>query len=78
MVLHYGVAIFVGEETPFSRSSSSNRDLDFESGRGVSNAETPSVVLQDIAMKCGTKVIGKRFIARDKLRADHICILSSI
>lgn len=77
MVLQYGDAFFVGEEIPFSRSSSSNRDLDFEAGRGVSNGETPAVVLQDIAMKCGTKVIEKRFIARE-LRADHICILSSI
>lgn len=74
MVLYYGDAFFVAEEIPFSRSSSSNRDLDFESGRGVSNAETSTVVLQEIAMKCGTKVIGKRFIARDKLRVDHICI----
>ncbi|GAV74436.1 dsrm domain-containing protein/NIF domain-containing protein [Cephalotus follicularis] len=47
---------FSGEEIPLSRSSSSNRDLDFESGRGVSNAETPAVALQDIALKCGTKV----------------------
>ncbi|KAE7995638.1 hypothetical protein FH972_000412 [Carpinus fangiana] len=45
-----------GEEIPFRRPSSSNRDLDFESGRGVSNADTPAVVLQEIAMKCGTKV----------------------
>ncbi|XP_042941676.1 RNA polymerase II C-terminal domain phosphatase-like 1 isoform X2 [Carya illinoinensis] len=47
---------FSGEDIPLSRPSSSNRDFDFESGRGVSNAETPAGVLQDIAMKCGTKV----------------------
>lgn len=45
-----------GEEIPYGRSTSSNRDLDFESGRGISNGETPAGVLQDIAMKCGTKV----------------------
>ncbi|KAF5473108.1 hypothetical protein F2P56_009748 [Juglans regia] len=47
---------FSGEDIPLSRPSSSNRDLDFESGRGVPNEETPAGVLQDIAMKCGTKV----------------------
>jgi RNA polymerase II C-terminal domain phosphatase-like 1/2 len=55
-VILWGYAFFVGEEIPFRRPSSSNRDLDFESGRGVSNADTPAVVLQEIAMKCGTKV----------------------
>ncbi|CAL9015431.1 unnamed protein product [Prunus brigantina] len=45
-----------GEEIPLSRSSSSNRDVDFESGRAISNAETPTGVLQEIAMKCGAKV----------------------
>lgn len=47
---------FSGEDMPLSRSSSRNRDLDFESGRVVSSAETPAGVLQDIAIKCGTKV----------------------
>ncbi|XP_030969184.1 RNA polymerase II C-terminal domain phosphatase-like 1 [Quercus lobata] len=47
---------FSGEDIPLGRSSSSSRDVDFESGRGVSNAETPAGVLHDIAMKCGTKV----------------------
>ncbi|GMY37319.1 RNA polymerase II C-terminal domain phosphatase-like 1 [Fagus crenata] len=47
---------FSGEEIQLSRSSSSTRDVDFESGRGISNAETTAGVLQDIAMKCGTKV----------------------
>lgn len=37
--------------------SFSKKDLDFESGRGVSNAETPVGVLQDIAKKCGTEVL---------------------
>ena len=39
-----------------SRSSSSSRDFDFESGRDVSSAETPVGVIQEIAIKCGTKV----------------------
>ncbi|XP_043807812.1 RNA polymerase II C-terminal domain phosphatase-like 1 isoform X3 [Manihot esculenta] len=47
---------FSGEEIPLSRSSSSNRDLDFESERAVPSAETPVGVLQEIAMKCGAKV----------------------
>lgn len=47
---------FEGEEVPLGRSSS-NRDLDFESGRGAPYAETPAVGLQEIAMKCGTKVL---------------------
>ncbi|XP_050370211.1 RNA polymerase II C-terminal domain phosphatase-like 1 isoform X2 [Argentina anserina] len=51
-----GYHSFSGEESPLYRSSSSNRDFDFESGRPVSNAETPASVLQEIAMKCGTKV----------------------
>ncbi|KAJ0018280.1 hypothetical protein Pint_10632 [Pistacia integerrima] len=47
---------FSGDEVPLSRSSSSNKDFDFESGRDVSSAETPAAVLQDIAIKCGAKV----------------------
>ncbi|KAJ8761413.1 hypothetical protein K2173_001544 [Erythroxylum novogranatense] len=47
---------FSGDEIPSVRSSSSNRDLDFESERAVSSAESPAVVLQGIAMKCGVKV----------------------
>ncbi|KAJ6364168.1 hypothetical protein OIU76_029164 [Salix suchowensis] len=46
---------FQGEETPLNRSSS-NRDLDLESERAFSSTETPVEVLQEIAMKCGTKV----------------------
>ncbi|KAJ6925295.1 hypothetical protein NC651_009835 [Populus alba x Populus x berolinensis] len=45
---------FQGEESPLSRSSS-NRDLDLESERAFSSTETPVEVLQEIAMKCGTK-----------------------
>ncbi|XP_068323936.1 RNA polymerase II C-terminal domain phosphatase-like 1 [Pyrus communis] len=45
-----------GEEIPLSRSSSMNRDVDFESGRAISNAETPAGALQEIARKCGAKV----------------------
>lgn len=50
-----GYHSFSGEEVPLGRSSS-NRDLDFESGRGAPYAETPAVGLQEIAMKCGTKL----------------------
>ncbi|CAK7350626.1 unnamed protein product [Dovyalis caffra] len=46
---------FQGEETPLSRSSS-NRDLDLESERAFASAETPVEALQEIALKCGTKV----------------------
>lgn len=52
-----GLCFLKGEEPPLNRSSSSNRDFDYESGRAISNAETPAGVLQEIAMKCGTKVI---------------------
>ncbi|KAK2436791.1 RNA polymerase II C-terminal domain phosphatase [Trifolium repens] len=45
-----------GDDIPFGRSSSSHRDLDSEFGRSVLHADTPAVVLQEIAMKCGTKV----------------------
>ncbi|XP_068469989.1 RNA polymerase II C-terminal domain phosphatase-like 1 isoform X2 [Phaseolus vulgaris] len=44
------------DEIPFSRSSSSHRDLDSESSHSVFHADTPVVVLQEIALKCGTKV----------------------
>ncbi|KAK8524449.1 hypothetical protein V6N12_029315 [Hibiscus sabdariffa] len=47
---------FSGVEIPLGRSSSSHKDLDFESGRSVPSGETPAGVLQDIAMKCGAKV----------------------
>lgn len=47
---------FPGEEAPLGRSSSSNRNLDVESGRSVPYVETPVGMLQDIATKCGTKV----------------------
>ncbi|XP_061984320.1 RNA polymerase II C-terminal domain phosphatase-like 1 [Populus nigra] len=46
---------FQVEETPLSRSSS-NRDLDLESERAFTISETPVEVLQEIAMKCETKV----------------------
>ena len=51
-----GICIFAGEEISLSRSSSSNREADFDSGPSVSNAESPAGVLQEIGMKCGTKV----------------------
>ncbi|KAH7545969.1 RNA polymerase II C-terminal domain phosphatase-like 1 [Ziziphus jujuba] len=51
-----GYHSFSGEEIPLSRSSSSNKEVDFESSRAVSIAETPAGALHEIAMKCGTKV----------------------
>lgn len=59
--------VFEGEEIPLSRSSSSNRDVDFESGRAISNAETPTGVLQEIAMKCGAKVFCAVCLAKENL-----------
>ncbi|RZC03695.1 RNA polymerase II C-terminal domain phosphatase-like 1 isoform D [Glycine soja] len=47
---------FSGDDIPFSRSFSSHRDLDSESGHSVLHADTPVAVLQEIALKCGTKV----------------------
>ncbi|XP_058200858.1 RNA polymerase II C-terminal domain phosphatase-like 1 isoform X2 [Rhododendron vialii] len=46
---------FSGEDVPLGRSPSS-RDLDVELGRVDLYAETPAGALQDIAIKCGTKV----------------------
>ncbi|XP_058084156.1 RNA polymerase II C-terminal domain phosphatase-like 1 isoform X2 [Magnolia sinica] len=46
-----------GDEMPLGRTSSGNRNLHFESGRVTAQyPETPAGVLQEIAMKCGTKV----------------------
>ncbi|XP_044497086.1 RNA polymerase II C-terminal domain phosphatase-like 1 isoform X2 [Mangifera indica] len=53
---HSSYNSFSGDEVPLSRSFSSYKDFDFESGRDVSSAETPATVLQDIAIKCGAKV----------------------
>ncbi|KAJ4850774.1 hypothetical protein Tsubulata_013825 [Turnera subulata] len=47
---------FSGDDMSLNRSSASSRDLDFETDRAVPSTETPVGVLQDIAMKCGTKV----------------------
>ncbi|KAL7243788.1 hypothetical protein ACSBR1_016083 [Camellia fascicularis] len=47
---------FSGEEVPLGRSSSSSRELDVEPGRVDPYTETPIGALQDIAIKCGTKV----------------------
>ncbi|KAK4347129.1 hypothetical protein RND71_033468 [Anisodus tanguticus] len=46
-----------GEEVSLGRSSSSNRDLDLEPGHYDPYLETPAGALQDIAFKCGTKVL---------------------
>ena len=55
---------FKGEEVSLCRSASSSRELDVEPGRFDPYVETPSGALQDIAIKCGTKVlrIGGYFI----------------
>lgn len=46
-----------GEEMPLGRMSSSNLEPHFDSGRFPAQyPETPAGVLQEIAMKCGTKV----------------------
>ncbi|KAJ7946959.1 RNA polymerase II C-terminal domain phosphatase-like 1 [Quillaja saponaria] len=55
---------FSGGEIPLSISSSSNRDLDPESGPAVLSAETTAGVLQEIAMKCGSKVGFKPTLVR--------------
>ncbi|GKV45843.1 hypothetical protein SLEP1_g52881 [Rubroshorea leprosula] len=47
---------FSGEEIPIRQFYSSNMDFDSESEQAISSGETPTAVLQDIAMKCGTKV----------------------
>lgn len=46
---------YEGDDIPFGRSSSSH-SLDSESGHSLLHADTPAVVLQEIALKCGTKV----------------------
>ncbi|XP_026392278.1 RNA polymerase II C-terminal domain phosphatase-like 1 isoform X1 [Papaver somniferum] len=46
------------EEMPLARLAPSSKDLQTESGRGTSQyPDTPAKVLQDIAIKCGSKVI---------------------
>ncbi|KAJ6925813.1 hypothetical protein NC651_010291 [Populus alba x Populus x berolinensis] len=55
MELQSNAKLWFWEESPLNRSSS-NRDLDLESERAFSSTETPVEVLQEIAMKCGTKV----------------------
>lgn len=47
---------FPGEEVPAVRPSSANRDLDLQSGRIDPYIDTADGALQDIAIKCGTKV----------------------
>lgn len=57
MMLSYGSVIcYEGEEIPLSRSTSSLRDPDSESGRSLSHIDTPAGAMKEIAMKCGTKV----------------------
>ncbi|CAL0312048.1 unnamed protein product [Lupinus luteus] len=47
---------FSGDDIRLSRSFSSHRDPNSESGHSLLHADTPAVVLQEIALKCGTKV----------------------
>ncbi|KAL2341918.1 hypothetical protein Fmac_009858 [Flemingia macrophylla] len=51
-----GYHSFPGDDIPLSGSAYSNRDFDSQSGRTVFHAHTASGVLQEIALKCGTKV----------------------
>lgn len=69
-----GMCVFAGEEISLSRSSSSNREADFDSGPPVSNAESPAGVLQEIGMKCGTKVIVVVFNLYSESLARCICM----
>lgn len=50
--------LHIGEEESVVRPSSQNKDPDIQSGRIDSYADTPDGALQDIAIKCGTKVWG--------------------
>ncbi|KAL5054254.1 hypothetical protein RYX36_034936 [Vicia faba] len=47
---------YAGDDIPFGRSSSSHRVLDTESGHSALHVKTQTVVLQEIPLKCGTKV----------------------
>ncbi|GKV45845.1 hypothetical protein SLEP1_g52881 [Rubroshorea leprosula] len=55
-VYNSGFSVSGGEEIPIRQFYSSNMDFDSESEQAISSGETPTAVLQDIAMKCGTKV----------------------
>lgn len=46
---------YEGDDILFGRSSSSH-SLDSEYGHSLLHADTPAVVLHEIALKCGTKV----------------------
>lgn len=61
------IYFFVGEEMPLSRTSSSSRDTDFESGQAEPDTETSAGVLQEIAMKCGAKVIARALYGNRKV-----------
>lgn len=47
---------FRGDEISLTRSGSGNKDFEVEPEQGSSLSESPSVALQDIAARCGTKV----------------------
>lgn len=56
MTLYHG--FHEGDDVPLNGSSYSNRNFDSESARSLFHADTPAGVLQEIALKCGTKVSG--------------------
>ncbi|PIN07645.1 Phosphoprotein phosphatase [Handroanthus impetiginosus] len=47
---------FSGEGRPVAQPSSADKDLDLEAGQIDPNSESSAGALQDIALKCGTKV----------------------
>lgn len=51
---------YEGEEMPMGRNSSSHKDSLFEHRKDiVKQAESPAGILQEIAMKCGNKVVSQ-------------------
>ncbi|CAL0312163.1 unnamed protein product [Lupinus luteus] len=52
----FPVEVEIGDDIHLSSSFSSHRDLDSESDQSLLHADTPAGVLQEIALKCGTKV----------------------
>ncbi|TKY71675.1 RNA polymerase II C-terminal domain phosphatase 1 [Spatholobus suberectus] len=64
---------FPGDDIPLNGTSYSNRDFDRESGRSLFHADTPAGVLQEIALKCGTKVSENMCVCNIIVRW-HCCI----
>ncbi|CAL0309356.1 unnamed protein product [Lupinus luteus] len=53
---HSSYHSFAGDDIPLGSTSSSNWDLDSESGHPLFYADSPAGVLREIALKCGTRV----------------------